>query len=101
MSTLEGHSVLQALHEMQRSITSYVSFEAKSFGSKTFPASALRNALALARVVSCSSLVAMYDGHIVPALSFRQTAAPLHISTAAMKPPSLEKSRWVLISMGL
>ena len=59
MSTLEGHSVLHALQERQRSMTSYVSFDVISDGSKMFPANALRRAFARARVVSISSRVAM------------------------------------------
>jgi hypothetical protein len=93
MSTLAGHSALQALHEMQRSITSFISGPVSaSVGS--CPESTMRSAFARPRVESFSSPVTMKLGHIVPASSLRQTALPLHCSTAAANPPG-PKSRSV------
>src|SRR5262245_4593122 len=94
MSTFDGHSALHPLHSRQRSMTSYRRRPAKSAGG-TLPESTARSALARPRVVCSSSRVAMYDGHIVPSSFFRQTPTPLHISTAAAKPPCDEKSRSV------
>jgi len=44
-------------------------------------------AFARPRVECASSLVAMNDGHIVPAFALRHAPRPLHISTAAANPP--------------
>src|SRR5262249_22583948 len=57
--------------------------------------STARRALARPRVECSSSSVAMYEGHMVPSSFIRQTPIPLHISTAAAKPPWPEKSRSV------
>src|SRR5262249_30584959 len=91
MSTLAGHSALQALHSRQRSMTSYSLRPVKSEVG-TRPESTARSALARPRVECSSSFVAMYEGHIVPSVVLRQTPAPLHISTDAAKPPCFEKS---------
>src|SRR5512138_373144 len=95
MSTFDGHSALQPLHSRQRSITSYRRRPAKS-ASGTLPESTARSALARPRVECSSSRVAMYEGHIVPSSFLRQTPTPLHISTAAVKPPWAPKSSSVL-----
>ena len=92
MSTDDGHSALQALHSMQRSITSNMrSLVSSSCGS--VPDSAARSALARPRVECSSSRVAMKLGHMVPSVRLRQMPAPLHISTARVKPWSLRKAR--------
>src|SRR5262245_54563233 len=91
MSTLDGQSALHPLHSRQRSITSYSRRPAKS-AAGTRPDSTARSALARPRVECSSSRVAMYDGHMVPSSFLRQTPTPLHISTAAAKPPCAEKS---------
>src|SRR5262245_39643166 len=95
MSTFDGHSALQPLHSRHRSITSYSRRPASSEGA-TLPDSTARSALARPRVVCSSSRVTMYEGHMVPSSVLRQTPTPLHISTAAAKPPWLEKSSSVL-----
>ena len=56
-----------------------------------------RRALALPRVECISSLVPIYDGHMVPVSVLRHAATPLHISIARLKPPWLEKSKYVSI----
>src|SRR6266852_4626571 len=91
MSTLDGHSALQPLHSRQRSITSKRRRPVKS-AAGTRPESTARRALARPRVECSSSLVAMYEGHIVPSSFLRHSPTPLHISTAAAKPPCFEKS---------
>src|SRR5215470_6364403 len=94
MSTLEGHSALQALHSKQRSMTSCKRLPVNSsFG--TLPERTERNALALPRVECSSSRVPMYDGHMVPSSFLRHSPMPLHISTARTKPPCSLKSRVV------
>src|SRR5262252_9908262 len=95
MSTLDGHSALHPLHSRQRSITSCSRLPAKS-AAGSFPESTARSALARPRVECSSSLVAMYDGHIVPSSFLRHSPTPLHISTAAANPPCSEKSSRVL-----
>src|SRR4029453_9527356 len=95
MSTLDGHSALQPLHSRQRSITSYSRLPAKS-AAGTLPESTARRALARPPVECSPSRVAMEDGHMVPSSFFRHTPTPLHISTAAAKPPWAEKSSRVL-----
>ena len=45
-------------------------------------------ALALARVECSSSLVTIYEGHIVPLETLRHAPCPLHISIAFINPPS-------------
>src|SRR2546428_11147063 len=91
MSTLAGHSALQPLHSRHRSITSKSRRPVNSLGGSR-PDSTARRALARPRVECSSSFVAMYDGHIVPSSVLRHTPTPLHISTAAAKPPCPEKS---------
>src|SRR5258705_11837350 len=100
MSTFDGHSALQPLHSRQRSITSYRRRPVNSLAG-TLPESTARSALARPRVECSSSRVAMYDGHMVPSSFFRHTPTPLHISTAAAKPPWAEKSSRVLGSQVL
>ena len=53
---------------------------------------AARRAFARPRVECSSSRVAMYDGHIAPALSLRHAPTPLHRSIAPANPPSAWKS---------
>src|SRR5262247_1709306 len=91
MSTLAGHSALQALHSRQRSMTSYSRRLVKS-ECGTWPESTARSALARPRVECSSSFVAMYEGHIVPSIVLRQAPTPLHISIDAAKPPCSAKS---------
>src|SRR5262245_33127446 len=91
MSTLDGHSALQPLHSRQRSITSNRRLPVNSPAGAR-PDRTARSALARPRVECSSSRVAMYEGHIVPSSFFRHTPTPLHISTAAAKPPCSEKS---------
>src|ERR1043166_4851306 len=91
MSTLDGHSALQALHSRQRSITSCSRLPVNSsFG--TLPESTERNALARPRVECSSSNVPIYEGHMVPSSFLRHSPIPLHISTARTKPPCSLKS---------
>ena len=54
------------------------------------PFIASRSELARPRTVCSSSRVTMKEGHIVPTSSLRQTAMPLHFSTALSQPPSAE-----------
>src|SRR3954464_13616273 len=90
MSTPVGHSRLQPLHDTQRSSASLT---ACSPSSPRRPDSARRSVFALPRVRCCSSRVARYDGHIVPASNLRQWPLLLHISTPLSKPPhSLQSS---------
>src|SRR6266542_6051199 len=100
MSTLDGHSALHPLHSRQRSMTSWIRLPAKSEAG-TLPESTARSALARPRVECSSSFVTMYEGHIVPSRPLRQAPTPLHISTAAAKPPSAEKSSVVFGSQVL
>ena len=58
-------------------------------------------AFALPLVECTSSLVAIYEGHIAPALSFLQAPTPIHFSTAPSKPPSSLKSKTVSIDLSL
>ena len=58
----------------------------------SLPESTARSAFARPRVECSSSRVAMYEGHIVPSSVLRHAPTPLHISTAAAKPPCVEKS---------
>src|SRR5258705_12583654 len=95
MSTLDGPSALQPLHSRQRSIPSWRRLPVNSLAGSR-PESTLRSALARPRVECSSSLVAMYDGHIVPSSFLRHSPTPLHISTAAAYPPCCEKSRSVI-----
>src|SRR5262245_57811249 len=91
MSTLAGHSALQPLHSRQRSMTSWRRLPVNSLGGSR-PDSTARSALARPRVECSSSFVAMYEGHILPSSFLRHSPTPLHISTAAAKPPCAEKS---------
>src|SRR5712692_8720363 len=95
MSTFAGHSALHPLHSRQRSITSYRRLPVNSDVGKR-PDSTARSALARPRVECSSSFVAMYEGHIVPSSFFLHSPTPLHISTAAAKPPCAEKSSSVV-----
>src|SRR5215211_6495377 len=92
-STREGHSVLQALHPTQRSMTSFMRRPVSSSGGRV-PSITDLSMLALALVVSCSSRVTMYEGHIVPPVLLRQKPLPLHSSTAFAKPPWSSKERF-------
>lgn len=49
-----------------------------------------RNAFALPRVVSRSSFVTRYDGHIAPPWVLRHTPTPLHSSMLGKNPPWAE-----------
>ncbi len=62
-----------------------------------------RKALARARVVVCSSLVAMNEGHIVPPIStdFRQSPEPLHCSTCLRNPRLAEWSKTGLMGISV
>src|SRR5690242_13486657 len=91
MSTLAGHSALHPLHSRQRSITSCNRLPVNSLAGRR-PDRTARRALPRPRVLCSSSLVAMYEGHIVPSSFLRHTPTPLHISTDAAKPPPAEKS---------
>jgi hypothetical protein len=62
----------------------------------TFPDNTARRALARPRVECSSSLVTMYEGHMVPSSVLRHTPTPLHISMAAANPPCAEKSSKVV-----
>ena len=86
MSTPAGHSVLHALQATQVPRASWNSSAAIS-PRGTAPQTTPCRALARARVVRASSRVAMPGGHIVP-VSFLQSPAPKHFSTAGPKPPS-------------
>ena len=85
-STWEGHSVLQALQPTQRSMTSRIRSPVSSSGGSV-PSMTERSMLARARVVSCSSRVTMYEGHIVPPVFLRQKPLPLQNSTALREAP--------------
>ena len=91
MSTVLGHSLLQALHDRHKSSTSCTPSDASAASGSPAPSSwpliASRSALARPRTVSFSLRVAMYDGHMVPEPTLRQAPTPLHCSTAAWKPP--------------
>ncbi len=97
ISTEEGHSALQALQEMHKSMAAFTSGPSKA----SEPERAARNILARPRVLCNSSRVARKDGHMVPICNFRQTPAPLQSSVAASKPPSSEKSKgmWAFFLM--
>src|SRR3954469_66724 len=100
MSTPVGHSRLQPLHDTQRSSVSYISCDAKASSpgfTLSWPDSASRNVFARPRVKCCSSPVARYDGHMVPASNLRQWPLLLHISTALSKPPHSDQSSTVSI----
>src|SRR5687767_10039839 len=87
ISTPVGHSRLQPLQETQSSSASL------TVSSSSCPESARRSVLARPRVRCCSSIVARYEGHMVPASNLRQWPLLLHISTALSKPPhSLQSS---------
>ena len=101
MSTLDGHSALQALHSRQRSITSYKPFAGELLLWAPAPRSRFASALARPRVECSSSRVPMYDGHMVPSSFLRHSPMPLHISTARAKPPWPLKSNVVRGSHGL
>src|ERR687897_3554815 len=91
-STREGHSVLHALHPTQRSMTSFMRPPVSSSGGSV-PSMTERSMFARALVVSFSSRVTMYEGHIVPPVFLRQKPDPLHNSTALANPPCSKKSR--------
>src|ERR671910_3782800 len=93
-STLEGHSFLHALHPTQRSMTSFMRRPVSSWGGRV-PSITDLSMLARALVVSCSSRVTMYEGHIVPPVLLRQSPLPLHSSMAFAKPPWSPKERFV------
>ena len=82
ISTPEGHSVWQPLQERQRSKISFNSGLVKGFspGSDNICLSML----ALARVLSFSSSVAMKLGHMVPPVKavFLQSPEPEHFSAS-------------------
>src|SRR5947207_4210367 len=89
MSTPVGHSRLHPLQETQRSSASLTA----SSPCSSWLESARRSVFARPRVRCCSSIVARYEGHIVPASNLRQWPLLLHISTALSKPPhSLQSS---------
>ena len=90
ISTFEGHSALHPLHSRHRSSVSYSSFPVNSYAGN-LPDKISRIKLARPRVECLSSMVTMYDGHMVPSFFLRQTPAPLHSSTAVANPPSREK----------
>ena len=92
MSTDAGHSDLQALHETHRSIASATSGLVSPPRPSTPFDKASRSALARPRVESFSSRVAMNGGHMVPSPTLRQTADPLHASTAWAKPTSRRRA---------
>src|SRR5918997_3192259 len=85
-STWEGHSDLHALQPTHRSMTSFIFSPVSSSGGRV-PSRTERSMFARARVVSCSSKVTMYEGHIVPEFFLRQKPDPLHSSTAEANPP--------------
>src|SRR5829696_3032413 len=93
-STWEGHSLLHALQPTHRSKTSFIRSPVSSSGGRV-PSRTERKTFARARVVSFSSSVTMYEGHIVPPFFLRQNPEPLHSSTAAANPPCEEKFRFV------
>ena len=86
MSTPEGHSALHALHERQRSSASRTRSSEARVGGEAAVQKRPQQVGPPAGVECSSSRVAMNDGHIVPASSFRQTPAPLQSSTAPAKP---------------
>src|SRR5262245_59188169 len=90
MSTPVGHSRLQPLQETQRSSASLT---ASSPSAPSWLESAKRRVLARPRVRWRSSIVARYDGHMVPASNLRQWPLLLHISTALSKPPHSLQSK--------
>src|SRR5918911_5336828 len=96
MSTPVGHSRLQPLHDTQRSSASYTASEVNASGPSC-PEIASRNVFARPRVRCCSSRVARYDGHLVPASNLRQCPLLLHISTALSNPPHPLQSSTVLM----
>ena len=80
-STLDGHSVRQALHDRQLPSTSESSGDPRWSAPKR-PSRAARMVLARPRVECASSPVATKVGHMVGA-SFRQPPQPLHCSRLA------------------
>src|SRR5215510_2040189 len=91
MSTLDGHSALHPLHSRHKSMTSWSRRPVKALAGSA-PDRTASKAFARPRVECSSSRVAMYEGHMVPSSVLRHTPTPLHISTAAAKPPWLPKS---------
>src|SRR5688572_13216889 len=84
MSTLLGHSDLQALHEIQRSIT-WWSLSLVRPSLPSCPDIASLNAFARPRVECSSSRVALKLGHMVPPSCFRHSPTPVHMCTDSRK----------------
>ena len=97
MSTAEGHSFKQAWQDRHNSMTLYNSGEVIPV-EPNLPLIAARRVFALPLVLWVSSLVAWKVGHITPPSSWRQTPAPLHISTARSNPSSSLKLS--MVSLG-
>src|ERR1039457_6442611 len=98
MSTDEGHSLLQLLHDRQRSSALCTALSVKVF--RVLPESASNKIRARPRVECISSRVAMYDGHMVPASVLRHLPIPAHLSTAPASPSSARKSKCVSTGRG-